>query len=93
MTTQEKLDTYAQACDLLLSIPGFGWPVRSLCHCKNVDTEKVNGSMTLQAWYCGNGSWTVIILESWDENGQRNSTKKQHDDQTSIQAANLLGES
>lgn len=91
MTIQDKLDTYAQACDLLLSIPGFGWPARSLCHCKNTVTEKVDGSMTIQAWYCGNGNWTVVVIESWNENGQRNSSKEQHDGQTSVQTVSLFG--
>lgn len=92
MTLQEKLDTYAQACDLLLSIPGFGWPTVSLCHCVNGQTTRTNGTRTIQAWYREGQGWTVIILESWDEDGQRKSSKQQFDEQTSAQATSFLGE-
>jgi hypothetical protein len=93
MTLLEKLNTYAQASDLLLSIPDFGWPSASLCHSANSQTEKVNGFKTMQAWYLGQVGWTLVVMESWDEDGERKSSKSLLENQTSNQVAAVFGES
>lgn len=92
MTVLDKLQIYEQASDLLLSIPDFGWPLTSLCHQTSVQTVKTNGLKTTQAWYNQGQDWIVVIMESWDEDGQRKSTKVQHVGQTSAQAAIHFGE-
>lgn len=92
MTIQEKLETYAQACDLMLSIPSFGWPVKSLCHQVSNQTDKSSGLKTTQAWYMQDKNWTVIVMESWDEDGQRKSTKITHQKLSCAQAASYFGE-
>lgn len=93
MTILEKLQRYQQASDLLLSIPGFGWPETSLGLCVEETSQKEAGKRVIQCWYIKDTGWTVIELESWNENGERMSSKVEHEAITATQAAAILGES